>query len=236
MYQIVSSIIIFAAGSMSFAQTYEFNASLVKTVKVQNHTGKIDISATAGAATVTVDTAKKQNDCDSTVLMAGAELQVKIEKKSGMFKDCSAHIKIQIPAAVDVVIVSGVGDINILGVNGAVRYDLGVGNVTIDGAVTKLNGNLGTGDIKASGLVGSANLNTGTGDFRVTYKEAPQSGSASFQAGAGDAVVVLPRNTKFTTKYQSAVGQLKNKLAVTEDAAFSVSFQTAAGDLEIKEL
>ena len=240
MTQIFSFIFISLAFAMSFAagfgQTQEFNASQVKSVKIENQTGDIDISAAAGAATVTVNMLKKHDDCEQNVQLNGYELLVKITKKSGFFKDCSANLKIQIPAKVDVAIANGVGDLKITGVEGNVRYDLGVGDVTIDGAVKKLTGNLGTGDLKASGLVGSAELNTGTGDFRVAYKQAPQIGLVSLQVGTGDAVVLLPQDTKFTTKYQSAVGELKNELAVTKDAKFSVSFQTAAGDLAIKKL
>lgn len=217
-------------------QTQEFNAAQVKSVKIENQTGDISVAAATGPATVTVNMLKKHDDCEQTVQLNGSELLVKITKKSGYFKDCSASLKIQIPAKVDVAIANGVGNLKITGVEGAVRYDLGVGDVAVDGPVTKLTGNLGTGDLKASGLVGSAELNSGAGDFSVAYKQAPPTGSVSLQVGTGDAVVLLPQNTKFTTSYQSAVGQLKNELSVTKEAKFNVSFQTAAGDLAIKKL
>lgn len=219
----------------TFAQTQEFDAKLVKSIKVQNETGNISVSAAAGSARVTIDPSKKQNSCEQTVQLSGSELIVKVVK-SGFLKNCSADIKILVPSKVDVIVTNGVGDVAISGIEGAVRYDIGVGDVKIDGAVTKLTGNLGTGDSKVSGLVGSAELNTGTGDFRVEYKEAPQTGLVNLQVGTGDAVVVLPKNAKFTTSYQSAVGELTNELAVTKDAKFKVSFQTAAGDLAIKKL
>ncbi len=239
MTQLFSFILIvfaFATGfGTAFGQTQEFSATQVKSVKIENQTGDVDVSAAAGAAMVTVNLLKKHDDCEQTVQLNGSELLVKITKKSGYFKDCSANLKIQIPAKVDVAIANGVGDLKITGVEGAVRYDLGVGDVSIDGTVTKLTGNLGTGDLKASGLTGSAELNSGVGDFSVAYKEAPKTGLVSLQVGTGDAVVLLPKDTKFTTSFQTAVGELKNELAVTKEAKFKVSLQTAAGDMAIKK-
>ena len=235
MKQIIPIIFICLAATMGHAQTQDFNASLIKTLKVENQVGDIEITVARSAAQVTVVPSKKQNDCEQTVQLNGSELLVKIAKKSGFFKNCATDLKIKLAANTDITVANGVGDLKITGLEGSVRYDIGVGDVTIDGAVTKLNGNLGTGDLKASGLVGSAELNSGTGDFRLAYKEAPQTGLVNLQVGTGDAVVLLPQNTKFTTKYQSAVGELKNELTVTKEAKFNVSFQTAAGDLEIKK-
>ncbi|MBY0384792.1 DUF4097 family beta strand repeat-containing protein [bacterium] len=218
-----------------FAQSYEFKSELIKTVIVENQTGDISVSTSTGASTVVVDKSKKSPDCDQTIQMNGSELIVKIEKK-GFLKQCAADIKIMVPSKTALAITNGVGDIKVSGLEGELKYDLGVGDVTIDGSVTKLKGNVGTGDFKASGLIGTAELNTGTGDFKITYKTAPQLGSLNLQVGTGDAVVVLPKGTQFSTNYQSALGKMKNALSPTKDAKFNVSFQTAVGDLEIKEL
>jgi Putative adhesin len=132
-----------------------------------------------------------------------------------IFSKCDVDLVVGVPAATDVSIDSGSGNITLEGLQGAVTVDSG------------------TGFLKATDL-GSPTLSvdSGTGDVSATFRTRPA--SVRVDSGTGDITVRVPAG-RYDVTSDSGVGSVKVSGIVEDSSADSrLSFDSGVGDIRIE--
>ncbi len=232
------SVLVFASPVLA-AEKKEFDAKDLKSLHIENSSGKIDVHAGSGTK-VTVDIEKIDfaDSCKLQVEKKGTELVIDVEQpKGGLFsrKSCNVNFKIGVPKTVNVDISNGSGDLALKDMESKLVYKLGSGDVDVDAPLKDFTGKTGSGDIRMKNLVGGGEIASGSGGMQLAFKKQP-SGNLTLRTGSGDIEVRLPKGSKVKTNYFSGSGDLKNELGDTPGATLTIDVKSGSGDLDIKAL
>ena len=148
--------------------------------------GTEDISLTAGTAAIEVQVFSEVEN-DGTVALVGGEPVV---------TSASGHIvaidgvRGTVPAATELVVTNGTGDVRLVGLQGAphLRIKCGTGDILLgDAVLDDVTTDCGTGDLKLEGSkLGRLDARCGTGDIRL---RGSQVSTGLIKAGTGDVVL-----------------------------------------------
>jgi len=147
------------------------------------------------------------------------------------FGPCRARIVIRVPAATEVDVRSGSGDVTASGLTGRVELETGSGDVNADALSGQADLHTSSGDVNVRGLSGDAELRTGSGDVNASFRQAPRNVDAS--TASGDVGVLVPEGEAYRVEADSGSGE--QALDVRTDPASTriIRAQTSSGDVTV---
>ena len=166
------------------------------------------------------------------------------------FGPCRARIVIRVPAATEVDVRSGSGDVTASGLSGRVELETGSGDVNADALSGHADLHTSSGDVNVRGLSGDAELRTGSGDVNaehlaaadvtadtasgdveLSFRQAPRNVDAS--TASGDVGVLVPEGEAYRVEADSGSGE--QALDVRTDPASTriIRAQTSSGDVTV---
>ncbi|RRR99535.1 DUF4097 family beta strand repeat-containing protein [Glycomyces terrestris] len=131
---------------------------------------------------------------------------------------CETDYTLGLPAGADATAETGVGDVSLDGLDGAVDIDTGIGDVTGEGLRTT-----------------DTTVVTGVGD--VTLEFAQVLGDISVEAGTGDVVLTVPDDgTVYEVLHDGGIGDQHIEIATdpTADADYTITVASGVGSLTIQ--
>ena len=234
---------VLADSSNTAAAPMIFAADKVKKIQVENGAGNVLIAGKKGSdARVESKKIKWDDRCVLDVILVNDKLQVRATVKNQLGQrssDCQVDLSITIPSEtkVDVDVNLGAGGLHIVDVQGELSTILGSGELKVENYVgKKITVQSGNGDVTLDGNFTDGDIQVGKGNIRMTYRNAPATGSLKLNTGYGDATLFFPKDAKIKTEFQAGMGHVSNELGDTSRATYSVSMQTGKGELAIRKI
>jgi len=245
-----------AALSPASAETRQFKADGVKTIRVETESGAVEARA-GEKLEVEVLNNDKPELCDLTLETDGGALVLKAKSRSrglaGLFgggDECPAGFRVTAPAALALEAASGSGAIVVSARRGAVSARAGSGDIRLDGVagavetrtgsgsvsgaiLGRLSARSGSGSIELAGLGADADVRTGSGDVKLSWSTSPE-GRIDVKTGSGTVTLSFPKGTRLRADQLSGSGRRENRLGGSADAKLDVSVVTGSGDSTIE--
>jgi hypothetical protein len=201
-------------------------------IEITNPSGNITVTPmTVDKAAITVVKKKFSENCKLTIERATVEV-VTVKIESSYSEECEADISIQAPKTVALEITSGAGDVNISGMEGALKFALGAGNLTSNSSFKNIEGKSGAANIALANLTQSGSLEVGTGNVDLKFLENPH-GSFSVNEGVGKTSLHFPKDSKINASLESALGTVHSDF-ISNPNGYNVTLKSGVGDLNIK--
>jgi hypothetical protein len=204
------------------------------------------------AQVVTVDSTVK-GSLHAPVLRAvkdGATVRIDGNCPYITFGPCNARIVIRVPAATEVDIHSGAGDVTASGLTGRVQLETGSGDVNADNLSGPADLHTSSGDVDVRGLSGAAELRSGSGDINAAnlataevtadtasgdvgleFRLAPRTVDAS--TASGDVDVSVPEGEVYRVEADPGSGDQSVNMKTDPAATRIIRAQTASGDVSV---
>jgi hypothetical protein len=205
-----------------------------------------------GGGTATIDSTAK-GSFHAPVLRAvktGGEVRMDGNCPYISFGPCRARIVIRVPAATELDVHSGSGDVTATGMTGRVKLSTGSGDVNADGLRGDAELRTGSGDVNARAVDGTARLRTGSGDINaedlgagnvladtssgdvtLDFRGAPLVVDAS--TASGDVDVMVPRDDAYRVDADPGSGDEQIAVKTDPKATRVVRARTSSGDVTV---
>lgn len=210
----------------------EFQTIEVERVRVDNVTGKIDITPVDGTV-MSARVRKKRFSDKCSISIEKQDKQVHVRVDGPSFEECEADVEVTAPREVDVIVNAGAGKVNVDGIQGRLAFKLGAGAITAKGSFKEVDGKAGAGSIDVTGINGGGLIESGSGTVKLSFNDKAK-GDFKINSGTGDAEVRIPRNTRIRAGFTSGAGSLNNELPTDSRADLGVEMKSGTGDLNIK--
>jgi hypothetical protein len=166
------------------------------------------------------------------------------------FGPCKARIVIRVPAATELDIHSGSGDLTATGMTGRVKLETGSGDVNADGLRGDADLRTGSGNVNVRAADGATRMRTGSGeinaedlgaadvladtssgDVTLDFRRAPSVVDAS--TASGDVDVVVPRPDTYRVDADPGSGDQQVAVKTDPDSTRVVRARTSSGDVTV---
>jgi hypothetical protein len=200
----------------------------VERLEVHAGAGEILVVPSAGDA-VRVDSTVSGNLHTPRVqaVKDGARVRVDGSCAAISFGACDARIVVHVPAATDVEVRTGAGDLTASGLNGRVRLATGSGDVHADALTGDVTLHTESGDVDGRALSGTATLRSASGDIELGDLTAARVEATTLSGDVDLAFGAAPEDVEATT----ASGDVSVDLPGT--VSYAVSADTGSGDREV---
>ncbi len=236
-------MVIFFLNLSAFAadETKEFDSKGLKTLVVENLSGKVSIGGTVTLpykSYVKVSKNKFSDKCKLTMEKLEDKLILKVEKSNILDSQvgCDVDFQVSVLEVINLDLSNGSGDIIINRLQAdSFTFKVGSGDVLVTNMVTKkIDGKSGNGKIHIWKLTGGGVIKSGSGDISLYFGPSDLTGELDIKSGSGDADITFAKGTKIKTSFKAGSGELSNELGDSADATFKVSMKTGSGNLKIK--
>jgi hypothetical protein len=166
------------------------------------------------------------------------------------FGPCQARVVIRVPAATELDIHSGSGDLTATGMTGRVKLETGSGDVNADGLRGDADLRTGSGNVNVRAVEGATRMRTGSGDINaedlgaadvladtssgdvtLDFRGAPSVVDAS--TASGDVDVVVPRPDAYRVDADPGSGDQQVAVKTDPDSTRVVRARTSSGDVTV---
>ncbi|MEM9457012.1 MAG: DUF4097 family beta strand repeat-containing protein [Myxococcota bacterium] len=121
---------------------------------------------------------------------------------------CGADLTLTVPAAAELDVELGTGDVEVSDRSGSVDVDLGTGDIELERVAGALVLSVGTGDIEGEELAGpAATAELGTGDISLDFDPAAPPQTVAIEAGTASVDLHLPNGT-YDLDLQTDTGEI----------------------------
>ena len=201
---------------------------------------------------VTIDSSVK-GSIHAPVLRAvkdGATVRISGNCPSISFGPCQARIVIRVPAATEVDVRAGSGDVTADGLTGTVKLETGSGDVNATGLSGESELHTSSGDVNVRSLRGTSDLRTGSGDINgadlvarevtadtasgdveLDFAFAPTIVDAS--TASGDVDISVPEGETYRVEADPGSGDLHPNVKTDPSATRTIRAQTSSGDVTV---
>lgn len=162
------------------------------------------------------------NDDPKTCLVTAeardATVFLKAEGRRRLFgkSRCLAGFRVEGPGSLVLRAASGMGDITVERIRGALRIDAGMGDISVRDA---------SADV-------TAHVGMGRADLR--WSQAPASGAVRVEVGKGDVLLELPPDARLSARLTSGIGRTINEFGDVEDAALRIVATAGMGTVAVR--
>lgn len=164
-----------------------------------------------------------------------AELEINVRVESELKSNCDIDIAVSIPQGLNMDLRSGSGDVTLVGVKGALKFELGSASLRGRGEFSAVDGRSGSGHVDLDGLAGGGEIRSGSGSVNVRFLNDDVRGNLKIMTGSGDTVVSVPKNTKVITNLLSGSGSVVNPLSgSTLGAQLEIMARSGSGNVEMR--
>ncbi len=216
---LVAAGLVLLFGATAFSRSVKRSTSVeggVRTVVVTTERGDVDVVASAsGRVRVSQRATSLFRPPAARVESIGGELRVQGTCEQVWIGSCHTSFRIEVPAAVTVVVRTRQGDVDLQGMHGRVDIATRAGDISGRG--------LGGADVQAVSTAGDVSLAL---DTRPTRVEATTS--------AGDVDLRVPRGSYRVNAVTSAGSRDVSGVTERVDATASIRAWTGAGDVQVR--
>jgi putative adhesin len=162
----------------------------------------------------------------------GSGVLLSVDCPDALAIECAVDYTIEVPAAFEVRVQDGGGDVIAEGLTGPLSVDRHYGDtrlVDVSGPVSVRSGN---GDIDAFALLSPAvRLDTGGGDVELDMVAAPT--SADVRTGYGDLTITVPGDQPYRVSADAQLGEELLGIAVDPSSTHAITAHSGGGDVRI---
>ena len=165
-------------------------------------------------------------------------------RDSDLRRDTFISYEIEVPANTRLRSQTGLGDLQVEGLHGAVTADTGAGKVTISAVTGDVRANTGLGDISILGVTGTLRADSSAGNVNA---EGEPGGGWRLSTGLGDVRIRLLGNVGLDVHAEAGLGEIVTALPLKVDGAIShvlrgklrgggyvIELKTGAGSIRIE--
>lgn len=206
-------------------------------LEVSAAAGKLTVTAKKGAKTVEVSVVGKDPEkrCELVFETRGSALHVEA-KTAGLlpFHACPLGFSITAPAALDVSVADGAGNIELEGFAGQTDVKDGAGNVRLKDLRGRVSADTGAGTVEGRLAAGEVDIKTGAGSVALVW---PKGGAnrVTVRAGTGSVSLGFPKGTRVDAELSTGIGSVHNAFAEEKGAPTSVLVNTGVGSISLIE-
>jgi len=222
--------------AFAIEETIQFDTSKIKSIKVNNGAGDLQVGVTSGPTTVTFVKPGSDDHCVTSAELVDSVLIIESGSKAPdlNYHPCFTQIRVKGPKNVALRINNGSSNIEINDTAGSIEYQNGSGNIRINAEITELQGRAGSGNLWAVGLIGNADIRSGSGEIALRFDQCPDHGRVNLRTGSGNATIGLPHYSTVLAEFWAGSGELINEFPPSADPKIRISMRTGSGNLLIR--
>ena len=236
----------------------EFTAQGVKIVEIRNESGGITVEAVETGKVTTEISDFDPEKADLTTETHGDAVLLEVKKKKSWWsffggESVKANFKVTAPKNVFVKTALGNGTLEITGMeggadiksgNGEIKFTKTAGDLTLKTGNSRIKGDIssknvdikaGNTDMELSGLLGSFYCKSGNAGLKLEWNKVPEMGEVNVKAGNINAQLTFPHETKLSTSFTMAGGNIENEFQNDPSAAFKISMTAGSGRVTLKK-
>lgn len=212
------------------AQGREETVEAVSTVTVAGGAGDVRVTGSPTATGAQLRWRMTWSDQQPTVsaeLVAGTWV---VETDCPLQLVCTVDLDLTVPAAADVLLENGSGDVVVRDLSGRLDASAGSGDMQLEALSGETHVDIGSGDLTGTALVATFDALVGSGDIDLTFATAA---NVSLETGSGDVALTVPPGT-YAVSVETGSGDVSVS-GVQQDpsGAVALTVQTGSGDVTI---
>ena len=228
------SLISFFAVAKSDIRT--FDAENLSSIYLESDKGNINVVG-SGVDKIYISVDKKSfspHKCLLSIEREGQVLRIASGKLPEVkFFSCDVNLNIVIPKNFDLTLETGMGAIDVDGVNGEILFRTGMGNVKANMQSKSINGVVGSGKVSLLGSISNANISLGKGDIELFNSPYPMNKKINLSSGMGNIKVYLPKDSEIFADLSSGSGKITNQFTNSNSPNTQVKLSSGMGNVQL---